>query len=132
MILAVADRIIAYPNTQRRGKFAVPVKPERATVQLIGTRAGHGNKLSGAVAVLRRGSITDKTNNNLIKIDSLTNAVQVKAAANMTLEATGSMTIKGATISIEASGTFALKANGMGTVQASGPLAVKGAVVQIN
>src|SRR6266567_941721 len=32
-----------------RGKLAVAVEPECATVQFVGTRAGHGNQLSGAV-----------------------------------------------------------------------------------
>jgi phage protein D/phage baseplate assembly protein gpV len=97
----------------------------------VKTKAGHSIKLDDTPA---SPSITlvDKTTSNSIKINSLTNAVEVKCTGNMSLEATGNMTIKGTAINIEATASFTVKANGMGTVQAGGPLAVKGALVQIN
>ena len=97
----------------------------------VKTKAGHTIKLDDTPA---SPSITlvDKTTTNSIKINSLTNAVEVKCTGNMSLEATGNMSIKGTAITIEATASFTLKGNGMGTVQAGGPLAVKGALVQIN
>jgi uncharacterized protein (DUF2345 family) len=76
-------------------------------------------------------SIVDKTGNNSIKIDSLTNTITIKAAANMSLEATAQMTIKGATVNVEATGEFSVKGP-IGGVEASGPLTVKGLPVRIN
>nr|MCU0476304.1 phage baseplate assembly protein V [Anaerolineae bacterium] len=50
--------------------------------------------------------------------------VLVKATANMTLEATGSMTVKGATVKVEATGQMDLTATGVANL--------KGSMVNIN
>jgi len=50
--------------------------------------------------------------------------VAVKAGANATVEATGSLTLKGASVSIEAQASLEAKAGG--------PVTVKGAVIQLN
>jgi phage protein D len=98
---------------------------------LLKTKSGHTIKLDDAAASLAI-NIIDKTSNNSIKINSLTNAIDIKSSGTMNLETTGALSIKGATVTLEASGQFTVKSNGMGTVQAAGPLTVKGAVVQIN
>lgn len=97
---------------------------------VIKSQAGHTITLNDAAASPSI-SVVDKTGNNSIKIDSLTNTISIKATGNLSLEATGQVTVKGATVSIEASGTFAVKGP-VGSVQANGPLTVKGLPIRLN
>jgi len=96
----------------------------------VKSKTGHTLKLDDAAASSKI-SLIDKTGSNTITVDSLTNTVSIKAAANMSLEATGQMTIKGATVSIEGTATFALKGP-IGSVEANGPLSVKGLPIKLN
>ena len=76
-------------------------------------------------------TIVDKTGQNTIKIDALTNEISIKAQGNLKLEATGQVTLKGATVNVESSGPLNLK-GAVGNVEASGPMNIKGALIKLN
>lgn len=129
--------------------------------RILKTRSGHTitiNDSNDAPLI----SIIDKTGNNKIIINSQSNEISLKSAGNLSLEATGTMTIKGASINVEATGQLSskgasisseatgqftakgaqatlegtakldVKGGAMAEVSASGMMTIKGAMVSIN
>jgi type 1 fimbria pilin len=70
------------------------------------------------------GSVVRFTDNEIELKDSNGNQLKIEKSGTITLQATGQLNIKAATISIEATGTLELKANAT--------LTVRGALVNIN
>ncbi len=92
-------------------------------------------------------SIIDKTEKNLIEIDSQNNSMTIKADGDIQIEAKGKVKIKGDSIEIEAanktkikssdfeteaSGSAKVKGGSEVTVEASGSVDVKGARINLN
>jgi phage protein D/phage baseplate assembly protein gpV len=135
------------------GKDAAPNNPQvdqngKVEIRMLKTRAGHlvrfndkqGEQKIEIIDAQQNTTLTMDTQNKKItikskgeiEVNSDTN-ITVKAAQNINLEATGTMTIKGANVNVEATtGNFSQKAMGTGTVQSTGPMTIKGAVVNIN
>lgn len=89
------------------------MEKEGKSPKLIRTKGGHEILLDDSSGQ-EKVHIVDKTKNNKVVIDSVANTITVEAdmdvtvqskSGNATVEAKGSLTLKGATVTIEASGT---------------------------
>lgn len=94
--------------------------------RIIKSRSGHTiviDDTSGEEKI----SIIDKTKENSVEIDSKNNAVTINSGADITIEGKAKLTLKGKTVSIEATqgGNMDLKANNL-NVQATSKATVKG------
>ena len=78
-----------------------------------------------------RWMIIDSKTNTSIKMDTTNQKITITSKADISIEATGKLTLKGANVSVEATSQLDLK-GAQGNLEASGPLKVKGAVVNIN
>ncbi|MEZ4492818.1 MAG: VgrG-related protein [Dehalococcoidia bacterium] len=106
--------------------------------RVIVTTSGHQIILrdqSGNEAI----EIIDKTGSNKVTIDSSSGLItvegtdiEVKASNNIKLEGTNVEIKANANFKVEASANIDLKANAQLNAQASGPVAVKGAVINLN
>jgi len=73
--------------------------------------------------------LTDQ-NGNVVKMDS--SAIEVKAAADFKLKATGNVTIEGVNVDVKASAAAGVKGSASAKLESSGQTTVKGSVVMIN
>ena len=94
--------------------------------RIIKSRSGHTitiDDTDGAEKI----SIIDKTEKNLFEIDSKNNAISINSAADITIEGKANLTLKGKTVSIEATqgGNMDLKANNL-NLQANAKATLKG------
>jgi uncharacterized protein involved in type VI secretion and phage assembly len=113
------------------GGHSIKIDDATATTSVVvKSNSGHTVKLNDA-AEAPSIEVVDKTGNNRIKIDSLSNSITISATGNMNLNATGQMSVKGATVSIEATSAFTVKGI-TGNVEATGPLTVKGLPIKLN
>lgn len=84
-------------------------------IKMIKTRSGHVIKLddsSGAEKI----EIIDKTESNMLIIDSVNNKITIKSAGDIVLESENKITMKGNSIEIESQSMIA-KASGVVTIE---------------
>lgn len=115
-------------NTKDKPPLATKeaVKSGKVNKRVIKSRSGHTitiDDTDGAEKI----SIIDKTEKNSVEIDSKNNAISINSAADITIEGKANLTIKGKTVSIEATqgGNMDLKANNL-NVQATAKATLKG------
>lgn len=115
------------------GKDAPPesaaVENGKVTKRTLKTTEGHIIRLTDGSASMIE--IIDSKTNTSIKMDTTNQKITITSKADISIEATGKLTLKGANVSVEATSQLDLK-GAQGNLEASGPLKVKGAVVNIN
>jgi len=135
VLVAFENNDVNYPyilgslwNTKDKPPLATKeaVKNGKVAKRVIKSRSGHTitiDDTDGAEKI----SIIDKTEKNLIEIDSKNNTISINSAADITIEGKANLTLKGKTVSIEATqgGNMDLKANNL-NVQATAKATLKG------
>jgi len=77
--------------------------------------------------------MVDPSGSNSIKIDSGSNAIEMKCIGNFSIDATGKVTIKGtAGIEINTPAQLSAQGTGMAELKSTGILTIQGSLVKIN
>lgn len=115
------------------GKDKVPeedaIKNGKVEIRTLKTREGHIIRLTDGPD--KSIEIIDADNNTSIKFDTKNKKIIVISKGDMSIDATGDITLKGKNVTVEASSGLTLK-GANGKLESSGPLTVKGSVVNIN
>lgn len=122
--------------------WAGPQKPPADApddLRVLRSRSGHEIRLDDSEGG-ERIEIVDKSGKNTITIDTVTNKITVTAAGPVTIAADGDMeltakgglTLSGQRVSVSAKQDLALSGGQRAALSSDGPVAVRGAVVDIN
>ncbi len=116
-------------NGQDKPPESAAVDNGKVSKRTIKSTEGHIIRLTdGSSSMIE---IIDSKTNTSIKMDATNQKITITSKADISIEATGKLTLKGANVSVEATSQLDLK-GAQGNLEASGPLKVKGAMVNIN
>jgi uncharacterized protein involved in type VI secretion and phage assembly len=140
-----ADEEITLSKIKTKGEHEVTFNFKSGEEKIeIKTKTGENVTLENSKSIL----IKDKDNKNYLKIDTSgktitiesESKIEIKCGGNkvkidtsgVSIESTGQLKIKGASVNIQADGALNLKAGGMLNVKSDGLIGIKGSMVKIN
>lgn len=115
------------------GKDKVPqddaIQNGKVEIRTIKTRDGHIIRMTDGSE--KSIEIIDAENNTSIKFDTKEKKITIISKGDLSIDATGNVTLKGKNVTVEAETALTLKGSN-GKLETSGPLTVKGSIVNIN